>query len=244
MRVAILSDIHSNIIAFEAVLADVRARGSVDAVWSLGDVIGYGSRPNECLDLLRSLDHVSVVGNHDLGAIGRTTLDVFNPDAATCCRWNGEQLSSTNRSYLEDLKPTVVQEDFTLVHASLRDPVWEYLVHEEAAAASFGLLETKYLLVGHSHLPLTFGSEDGRLIGKQRLSEDETVELGSRRIILNPGSVGQPRDGDSRAAYAVYDAEARTVSLHRVEYDVQSMQQDMLAFELPPRMAERLAHGL
>lgn len=243
MRVAILSDIHSNIVAFEAVLADVRARGNVDAVWSLGDLIGYGPRPNECLDLLRSVDHVSVVGNHDLGAIGRTSLDVFNPDAATCCRWNGEQLTATHRSYLEDLQSTAVQEDFTLVHASLRDPVWEYLVHEEAAAASFNLLGTKYLLVGHSHLPLTFDSEDGHSIEKRRLSEDETVKLGNRRLILNPGSVGQPRDGDPRAAYALYDGEARTVSLHRVEYDVLSVQQDMLAFGLPPRMAERLAHG-
>ena len=243
MRIAILSDIHSNIVAFEAVVADARAHGRLDRVWSLGDIVGYGPRPNECIDLLRSFDHVAVAGNHDLGAIGRTSLDVFNPDAAACCRWNGERLTPENRLYLEEMDSVTVREDFTLVHGSLRDPVWEYLVHEEAASGSFRLLETRYLLVGHSHLPFLFREIDGDGVQKRGLSEEEPVVLGETRIILCPGGVGQPRDGDPRAAYAIYDTDTHTIAYYRIAYDVSRVQREMLDFDLPSRMAERLAHG-
>jgi diadenosine tetraphosphatase ApaH/serine/threonine PP2A family protein phosphatase len=243
VRIAILSDIHNNIVAFEAVLASLRATGGFDRLWCLGDIVGYGPRPNECVDLLRSLDHVAVVGNHDLAAVGLTSLSVFNEDAAYCAKWSGEQLTPENRAYLKGLPSVVTDGDFTLVHASLRDPVWEYLVHDEAARGSFRRLRTLYLLVGHSHRPLFFQEGEGGAVSGHKFLEGQLLRLDGVRLILNPGGVGQPRDGDPRAAYALYDTEAATVSLCRVPYDVEQVQREMLDLGLPPRMAERLALG-
>ncbi len=251
MRTLIVSDIHSNIVAFDAVLRDANARGPVDNIWSLGDMVGYGPHPNECLDTLRGFDHVSVVGNHDLGAIGATDLSVFNQEAATACRWNGEQLTAENRAYLEGLPRVVTQGEFTLAHGSLRDPVWEYLIHEEAARASFELLETTFLLIGHSHLPLIFeeivSAPDAppRVHSVGRLNHGSLIHLPNNvRLILNPGSVGQPRDGNPRAAYAILDTDNRTLTQFRVQYDVESAQKHFRDASLPPTLAERLAYGL
>ena len=253
MRTLIASDIHSNIVAFEAVLRDASSRGPIDTIWSLGDIIGYGPRPNECLDTLRGHEHLGVAGNHDLGAIGATALSRFNTAAATACAWNGTQLTEENRSYVESLPSVIKTAQFTLVHASLRDPVWEYVVHEEAARGSFDLLTTPCLLLGHSHLPLVF-AEDSLMpnapprIGPARhLTDGDTVDVGvtrAGRLIINPGSVGQPRDGDPRAAYLILDHEAGTLAHFRVGYDIEAVQRDMKAAGLPPTLAQRLAHGL
>ncbi len=244
MRVAILSDIHSNLVALKAVVRDAQERrDGVDQFWALGDLVGYGPWPNETLDLLQTLDHVAVAGNHDLAAAGLMSTDLFNGDAATSCEWNGEQLSPASRTYLQDL-PQVTETDtgFTLVHGSLRDPVWEYLVHIEAAAASFERLTTPRLAVGHSHMPLIFEEVNHGPTQRVPTPSDGPIEL-SVRTILNPGSVGQPRDGDPRASYAIWDSEAKTVSYHRVEYDVRVTQAEMERVGLPPRMSARLEHG-
>ncbi len=246
MRTLIVSDIHSNIVALDAVLRDARVLGPIDVIWSLGDMVGYGPRPNECLDTLRRFPHVSVAGNHDLGAIGTTSLDVFNADAAMACMWSAAQLTPENRAFLEELPSVVREGDFTLVHASLRDPVWEYVVHEGVARESFALLETRVLLLGHSHLPLLF--EEVQLTrdvrNKTRLAHDSVLEvMGEPRLIINPGSVGQPRDGDPRAGYAILDHEAGTLTHLRAEYDIEFVQRDMKAAGLPLRLAQRLSYG-
>ena len=176
---------------------------------------------------------------------------MFNEEAAEACEWNGKQLTADNREYVSEL-PRVVQEgDFTLVHASLRDPVWEYLVHEEAARASFDILETQFLLVGHSHLCLLFEElqtapdEPARVHPVGRLHDGALIHLPQDvRLILNPGSVGQPRDSDPRAAYAILDTDSRTYSQHRVAYDIESVQRDIIAAGLPTSIAERLSYGL
>lgn len=244
VRVAVLADIHSNVVALEAVLADLRRQGGFDRLLCLGDTVGYGPRPNECVDLLRSLDHVAVLGNHDSAAVGRTSLALFSADAAACCRWSAEQLTPESRRYLEALEPVVREGEFTLVHGSLRQPLWEYLIHDEAAQASFRLLASPYLLVGHSHLPLFYQEAGtGEVVGRL-LRADEPLRLGPARLILNPGGVGQPRDGDPRASYALYDSEGGLVHLRRVEYDVAQVQAEIRQRGLPPRMADRLARGL
>lgn len=251
MRTLIVSDIHSNIVAFDAVLRDANARGPVDNIWALGDMVGYGPHPNECLDTLRAFEHVSVAGNHDLGAIGAIYLGMFNEDAAIACEWNGEQLTAENRSYIEGLPRIVKQGEFTLTHGSLRDPVWEYLIHEEAARGSFALLETPFLLVGHSHLPLIFeeifagpGSPH-RVHAMGRLNHGSLIHLPDDiRLIINSGSVGQPRDGDPRAAYAILDTDAHTYTQFRVQYDIKSAQEHFYNAGLPLALAERLAYGL
>jgi predicted phosphodiesterase len=244
MRVAIVSDIHSNLVALEAVVRNAQGqRSGVDRFWALGDLVGYGPWPNETLDLLQTLNHVAVAGNHDLAAAGLMSTDLFNGDAATCCEWNGEQLSPASRTYLHDL-PQITETDvgFTLVHGSLRDPVWEYLVHVEAAAASFERLATPRLAVGHSHMPLIFEDADHGPTQRVPTPDDGPIKL-SKKAILNPGSVGQPRDGDPRASYAIWDSEAEAVSYHRVEYNVRATQAEMERVGLPSRMSARLEYG-
>ncbi|MBI4328331.1 MAG: metallophosphoesterase family protein [Chloroflexi bacterium] len=242
MRSAILADIHSNIVALEAVLSFLERHGGFDRLWVLGDTVGYGPRPKECIDLLREHDHLAVAGNHDLGAIGRTSLAVFNAEAALCCRWSGTQLEERHRAYLAGLPLVATEGDFTLVHGSLRDPIWEYLVHEEAANASFQRLSTRYLLVGHSHLPLHYRETEGG-VSLDSPGPENPFTLGEERAILNPGSVGQPRDGDPRAACALYDTEKGTFRSYRVEYDTYSVQQEMQRLGLPERMGVRLNFG-
>ena len=245
MRVAIVSDIHSNLAALESVVRDIREqRGDADRFWALGDLIGYGPRPNETLDLLRSLDTSAVAGNHDLAAVGREPTDLFHAEAAACCVWNGRQLSDANRQYLLELPQVIREGDVTLVHGSLRDPVWEYLAHAEAVRANFALMATPYLAVGHTHIPMVFEeSRNGAAPRAHSPSGTSAPMAASVRAILNPGSVGQPRDGDPRASYAIWDSGRRTISHHRVEYDVGRTQAEMAQAGLPPRMAARLEFG-
>jgi len=241
MRFAILADIHSNLAAFEAVLADANNRGGFDKIWCLGDMVGYGPDPNECIARLREFEHVCIAGNHDWAAIGKMDTSEFNPVAAIAARWTAEQLTAENKDYLVDL-PLILQEDgFTLAHGSPREPIWEYLLSTRSAQENFAYFETSYCLVGHSHVPLIFELIEETAVYLE-LKETE-LKLSENRMIINPGGVGQPRDADPRASYAIYDTEVRTVSHYRVEYDIPATQKKMAEFGLPEPLIRRLSFG-
>ena len=243
MRAAIISDIHSNRAALEAVLEDVRPRG-VDEVWCLGDVVGYGPDPGECLAIIRERAAVCLAGNHDLGAIGKISLADFNPYAAAANRWTGQVLTEAEKAYLGSLPSKQEWQGFTLAHGSPREPVWEYVLSEPVAAASFTCFDTRVCIVGHSHVPLVCPEGPEGSPGQlYRFPEEAGVRLGRERLIVNPGSAGQPRDGDPRASYAVYDGEQDAFSLHRVPYDIEATQERMRRAGLPQYLIDRLAHG-
>ena len=243
MRCAIIADIHANLEAFTAVLEDIEHRGGVDEVWCLGDTVGYGPDPRECIALLRRTVTVSVAGNHDLAVLSGADTSAFNPDAAAASRWTAGQLAPEDRDYLSGLPRTLVRGEFTLAHGSPRDPVWEYLDTAGAARRNLEHFSTPCCAVGHTHQPVLFNcAADG--CRARRLVPDGPVALVEERFILNPGGVGQPRDGDPRASYAIYDGDARQVRLHRTLYDVPSTQRKMQARGLPSRLIARLSSGL
>jgi diadenosine tetraphosphatase ApaH/serine/threonine PP2A family protein phosphatase len=241
-RIAVVADIHANLAAFEAVIA---SWGEVDEVWCLGDLVGYGPDPNECVARLRELPHICLPGNHDWAALGRIDTGDFNPAARAAAEWTAAALSSQTRAYLASLSETLVREPFTLVHGSPRSPLWEYLIDQASARANFDLLQTDYCLVGHSHVPLMFATRaDGR-IDARLLSPEGPLELGGARRFLNPGSVGQPRDGDPRASFAIVDLDGggTRFELVRVEYPIEETQARMRQIGLPEPLAQRLAFG-
>ncbi|HEY3082252.1 MAG TPA: metallophosphoesterase family protein [Chloroflexota bacterium] len=242
MRIAVLADVHANLTAFEAVAADW---GEVDEVWSLGDVVGYGPDPNECVARLRAMRHVGIPGNHDWAALGKIDVADFNPAARAAAEWTSQRLAPEARSYLEALPQVERREPFTLVHGSVVSPIWEYLLDTGAAAASFERLETPHALIGHSHVPLMFVAEPNGRVGGQLLHPGAPFDLAGVRRILNPGSVGQPRDGDPRASYALVEKQGDRVTfqLRRVAYDVAATQERMRAVGLPPSLISRLAAG-
>jgi diadenosine tetraphosphatase ApaH/serine/threonine PP2A family protein phosphatase len=243
MRIALLADIHSNLVALEAVLKDIEAKGPVDGWWCLGDIVGYGPDPGPCIQRLRELEARSVAGNHDWGAVGQVDLSLFNPTAAIACRWNGAQLTEAERELLRALPLSIEEPPFTLVHGSPRDPIWEYLLSVEQAQANFAVLRTPHALIGHSHIPLVFLLRADGKIAYGRPPDGATIPLDQGRVIFNPGSVGQPRDGDPRAAYAIYDSEQGTLTHYRVEYDIPATQERIIACGLPRSLAERLSSG-
>ena len=244
MRYAIIADIHANLAAFTAVLDDIKRRGGVEEVWCLGDVVGYGPDPSQCIGLLRQHNHVCVVGNHDLAAIGKLATSEFNPDAAIACRWTGQQLSPEDIDYLEKLPLVIQKEDFTLVHGSPREPIWEYLISISSAKENFAYFQSQLCLVGHSHVPLIFRfNETGACVFSQ-FTPNIGLMLGKSRLIINPGGVGQPRDGDPRASYAIYDNETKLVKLYRVAYDISVTQARMVKHNLPMRLVTRLSYGM
>jgi len=236
MAIAILADIHSNLEALEAVLKDMETKGGAEGVWCLGDIVGYGPDPHLCIERLRALDPLCVAGNHDWAAIGDIDLATFNPHAAAAARWTAAQLTPEDAEYLRGLLTIREAGAFTLVHGSPREPVWEYILGLEEARENFSHFSTPYCLVGHSHLPIVFGED-----GKAR-SLPERLQLGKERLIINPGGVGQPRDGDSRASYAIYDGKA-VIQHIRVRYDFSVTQKKMAERGLPPALAQRLSYG-
>jgi len=242
MRIAILADIHANLAAFEAVLDDIEAKGGVDEYWCLGDVVGYGPDPGECIKLLRRLNIVCVSGNHDLGAIGKLELSYFNPTAAEACRWTAARLNPVDARYLEELPATVQKDDFLLVHGSPLEPALEYVISTGIAAKNFSFFKSKYCLVGHTHAPLAFKEEDGSCTSIT-LSTGIGLVLGEKRMIINPGGVGQPRDGDPRASYAIYESGGRMLRLYRVDYDIRATQDKMVRYGLPMTLVSRLETG-
>jgi predicted phosphodiesterase len=244
MRYAIIGDIHANLTAFTAVLDDIEHRGGVDRVWCLGDIVGYGPDPHECIELLQQTKHVSVAGNHDWAAIGKIDTAEFNLDAAASCHWTVQQLSSADVDYLENLPLVVQAGDFTLVHGSPREPIREYVITTGIARENFAHFESQLCLVGHSHVPLVFTYDESGTCSASRFLPNVGLVLGENRLIINPGGVGQPRDGDPQASYAMYDSEARLVRLHRVPYDIRSTQDRMVERGLPMRLVARLSYGM
>lgn len=244
MRIAIVADVHANLVSFQAVLRHAEEGGALDAIWCLGDTVGYGPQPNECLDLLRSHEHLAVAGNHDLAACGSMTVDEFNADAAKAALWTGKQLTQSSREYLQSLPLICQRGEFTLVHGSLREPEWEYLLSTSQARAQFALQETRYSIVGHSHMPFVCREIDPEPPTLLFATDGERTGLTEQRLILNPGSAGQPRDGDPRAGYALYDTDAAAVTFARVEYDIAATQRAMKKAGLPRWLSDRLSEGL
>jgi predicted phosphodiesterase len=240
MRVAIISDIHANLNALEAVFADA---GAVDEVWCPGDVVGYGPNPNECVALLRDRRATCVAGNHDWAAIGRLSTEDFNPDAAAAAQWTADRLHPENREYLEDLPLTATRYDFTIVHGTMRNPIWEYLTTPSQADDTLAAIKTEYCLVGHTHVPAAYVEVRRELSRSLDPPLDRPIRLGAERLILNPGSVGQPRDGNPNASYALLDTEAKAIQYKRVPYDVEGTQRIMRLHNLPPRLWQRLSFG-
>jgi len=242
MRILIISDIHANLTAFETVLQD--ARGEWEYVWCLGDVVGYGPDPNECVELLRSLPHLCLAGNHDWAALGRLDIRSFNPDARKAVNWTRETLTPQNTAYLDDLPTTFVIGDYTLAHGSPREPVWEYILEPLIAALNFPHFETPYCLVGHTHQPVTYEllNERGDVKAIMPVYRSQR-HLNGRRQIINPGSIGQPRDQNPNAAYALLDLATNTWEYRRVSYDIPAVQKRMRAHDMPERLIARLEHG-
>jgi predicted phosphodiesterase len=244
MRYLIISDIHANLAALEAVFADVDLDG-VDRIWCLGDVVGYGPCPNECIArLLEFPDHLCVAGNHDWAAIGRISIAEFNPSAQLACRWTSEQLIPENKAYLAGLPTRLVEGKCTLVHGSPREPIWEYIIYPSTAQLNFQFFDTQLCFVGHTHAPAIFREETSYQKFEIAIpAPGRPIRLDDERLIINPGSVGQPRDGDPRAAYMVFDPESSTLEYQRVTYNISATQQLMLERGLPESLISRLDFG-
>ena len=244
MRLAVVSDIHANLYALEAVLEEID-RDPPDEIWCLGDTVGYGPRPNECCDLIRERCSRTLVGNHDLVALGSAAVGLadFNPEAGAASVWTSSVLSPGSREFLSSLEPIAAVDGFELYHGSPRDPVWDYVLDELAVADSFTRTKAPVVLVGHSHVA-TAAVLSGETIEGGVAPADFSVALGAGRWLLNPGSVGQPRDGDPRAAWLRLDLVAGEARFRRIAYPVARTQAEIRERGLPDSLAERLAHGV
>jgi predicted phosphodiesterase len=242
MRVGLISDIHGNLHALRAVLAALGDE-RLDAIWCLGDLVGYGPRPNECCTTVARSAEVCLVGNHDLGVIGRIDLKEFSSDAAIAALWSRGVLDDEARSYLEAKRASTKAHHSELFHASPRDPVWEYVLSESVALSALKLTSAPLVLVGHSHVALAFTLANGQVHGDVARADTE-IDLSSGRWLLNPGSVGQPRDGDPRAAYVVLDFGTQRALFRRVPYPVDRTQAEIRERGLPDTLAGRLALGM
>jgi diadenosine tetraphosphatase ApaH/serine/threonine PP2A family protein phosphatase len=245
MKVLIISDVHANLVALEQVLA-ATAVEEVDDIWSLGDIVGYGPKPRESVDLIRKIcPNVSLIGNHDWAAIGRLDLDDFNPVAKYASYWTTMQLSADHLDYLESLPNRMIEDDWTLVHGSPQHPVWEYVYNARIAAINFGFYDTRICFLGHTHIQLYITEEAANdNVQPTQPRDGETIDVSSERIMINPGSVGQPRDGDPRAGCAIFDTDEMTVTFRRVAYDIEATQQQLRDEKLPDSLVMRLAMGV
>jgi predicted phosphodiesterase len=241
MRVLVISDIHANLAAFEAVLAD--AAGKYETIWFLGDLVGYGPDPDECVSLMREQPHMSLCGNHDWAVLDKLDIEGFNPEAKQAIEWTQKMLSDDNRAYLDSLEATTSAEPFTLAHASMRQPIWEYILDAYTASINFMFLETPFALVGHTHVPVIYEERGEKVVATHAPDYDDPIQLNGNRLIINPGSVGQPRDSDPRAAYSILDTDAMTWQFHRVSYPIKRTQMRMRQFGLPERLVSRLSYG-
>jgi predicted phosphodiesterase len=239
MRIAIFGDIHANLEAFEVVLADAREQKCGSFI-CLGDVVGYNANPRECLQIVQSLKCPIVKGNHDDYASSDSSLESFNPLAEVAIQWTRDQLTSTEKFYLGGLPLISTAHGFMIVHASLEDPGgWGYVLNQLDAAASFSKQKTDLCFFGHTHIPRAY-IKDSSVVG---LPFDQLILEPGKKYFVNAGSVGQPRDGDWRAAYLVYDVEKRMIRLRRLQYDLAKTQRKIVASGLPQRLADRLAFG-
>jgi predicted phosphodiesterase len=241
-RILVISDVHANKTALDAVLEDA---GKVDQTWCLGDVVGYGPQPNECIERIQSLPNLTaMMGNHDYAIIGDEALETFNSDAKKALLWQRTILTSKSKDFISTLSRKVMMNgDVTLAHGSPRDTIWEYVMNTLVARINLAYFTTPWCFVGHSHFQAVFQyNPDMNDISIEVPHQGDRYEL-KERGILNPGSVGQPRDRDSRAAYAIFEPEDRVWEPHRVEYDIKAVQKLILTAGLPARHAERLAGG-
>jgi diadenosine tetraphosphatase ApaH/serine/threonine PP2A family protein phosphatase len=242
MQVAIISDIHGNRHAFEAVLADVRHSGATE-IWCLGDVVGYGADPNDCCRLARANAAVCLAGNHDLAVTGDLDLGEFSTGAALAARWTQEVIDDDHREWLKSLRASGSAEGIGLYHASPRDPVWEYVLSALLAELCLDAQQERVSLVGHSHVALAFERPEGQPATGAARRDGDTADLSAGEWIVNPGSVGQPRDGDPRAAWLLLDTGAWTAEWRRTEYDIAGAAASIRAARLPDSLAERLEYG-
>lgn len=241
MHYLVISDIHANRSALEAVLKDA---DPFDMIWCLGDLVGYGPDPNECVNRIQEFEHICVAGNHDWAVLGQVALDDFNTDARIAHLWTRQEITPASREYLQQLPVRLQEGEFTLVHGSPREPIWEYLLDLGGALISFSHFSTPFCLVGHTHLPMIFVLDEGAHYPRALIPEvGVPIPLRRHRMILNPGSVGQPRDGDPRASYAILDTDAMTWEVRRVPYPVEITQERMRARGLPRRLIARLEVG-
>jgi predicted phosphodiesterase len=242
MRVAVISDIHSNLHALEAVLTDIDAEAP-DEVWCLGDVVGYGPRPNECVDIVRDRSALVLVGNHDLAAIGKLATSDFGPLAAESAHWTAGALGDEQAAWLRSLEPAATRAGLELYHGSARDPVWEYVLTEEVALENLELTTAPIVLVGHSHLALALSWDGERLDGGLARGGTE-LDTSTARWLINPGSVGQPRDSDPRAGWLLIDIATGRAAFRRVPYPIEQTQAEMRDAGLPEDLATRLVRGV
>jgi diadenosine tetraphosphatase ApaH/serine/threonine PP2A family protein phosphatase len=242
LRVAVVSDVHANLHALEAVLAEV-GRGGFDEIWCLGDVVGYGPKPNECVALVQERTAICLAGNHDLVVLGKIALATFGGEAGAAAAWTREVLDAPARGFLTTLAPSAVTTGAELFHGSPRDPVWDYVLTEDAARWTLAATTAPLVLVGHSHIALELAG-DGTGVRGGQAAAGTTLDLAAARRLLNPGSVGQPRDGDPRAAWLEVDTSAGRATFRRTDYPVERTQAEMRELDLPEVLAARLEHGI
>jgi diadenosine tetraphosphatase ApaH/serine/threonine PP2A family protein phosphatase len=246
VRVAAISDIHANLPALEAILDAIDDAG-VEEIWCLGDVLGYGAEPDECADLVRERCVLCLVGNHDLAVLGGLDIASFSEAAAAAVAWTRENVAERTLEMLRELEPAGEREEIALFHASPRDPVWEYVLSAEQADACLDVQTARIGLIGHSHVSLFFvrpdKNEQSEEIRGAQSSDGTLLDLGAGRWLVNPGSVGQPRDGDPRAAWLELDTNELTARFHRVRYDIDRAAASIAAAGLPRRLADRLQVG-
>jgi predicted phosphodiesterase len=242
MRIALLSDVHGNLPAFRAVLEDVRDQGA-DRVWCLGDLVGYGAEPEDCVALAREECELSLAGNHDLVVIGKIDIGEFSSSAAVAAEWTRDRISDESLAFLKALEPLDEERELGLYHASPRDPVWEYVLSTWQAGGCFDEMEARVGAIGHSHVALFFHQDGGsRVVGAQAAGGTE-LDVSDGRWLINPGGVGQPRDGDPRAAWLLLDTGSWTAVWRRVEYPIDEAARAIEAAGLPMSLAQRLYTG-
>lgn len=242
MRVAIVSDIHANRHAFDAVLEDI-AGSTCREVWCLGDLVGYGAEPDACVRRAEAHCAVTLAGNHDLGVTGDLPLEDFSAGARLAAEWTRATVRPETMTYLRSLEPLDDGEAVGLYHASPRDPVWEYVLSPLQAELCLDVQSRRVCLVGHSHVALSFRRPEGGTATGETRTDGEDLDIGSGEWIINPGSVGQPRDGDPRAAWLELDLDGWRAIYHRVDYDIEGAARAIRDARLPESLAERLQFG-
>jgi predicted phosphodiesterase len=242
MKVAVISDIHANRHAFEATL-DAVAASEASELWCLGDLVGYGAEPDACVELAREHAAVCLAGNHDLAVAGEISLDEFSLGASVAAQWTREVITSENLSFLQSLKPQGQEASVGLYHASPRDPVWEYVLSTLLAELCLDAQADRICLIGHSHVALSFVRHEGALATGEPRRDGVQLDVAEGEWLLNPGSVGQPRDGDPRASWLLLDLDGMVASFHRADYDVAGAAAAIRAARLPDSLAERLEYG-
>jgi predicted phosphodiesterase len=242
MRVAIISDIHGNRHAFDAVLSDIAA-SPAEEVWCLGDLVGYGADPGACVQLARRHTAVCLAGNHDMAVAGEIPLEDFSRGASLAVQWTQEVIGPEDLAFLAALRPSGAASEIGLYHASPRDPVWEYVLSALLAELCLDAQSQRVCLIGHSHVALSFDRQEGGVASGDVRSAGTEVDIAAGEWLLNPGSVGQPRDGDPRAAWMMLDLDEETAHFHRCAYDIEGAASAIRAAGLPDSLAERLEYG-